>query len=532
MARSTKSSVIVLLPGADDASWETLFARLKDAQAKHVVIVLSGKEELLLGHPPLLKRFLDTVSKHTSKVSVATKHAPMVKACRKKGIIVVQRARELKQILATHPQLNEALRRFSPHIWRQHLTSHLQRLGLLSMPRLRVYALVGLSVLIFFFVFFELLPSAEVKIVPRQEASQQTMNIFLYQSGAVIPSERVARMELEEITVQIEQTLTFAEVSKEFTGESSRMEMTVVNESNEPYALQAGTRFLNEAGMVFRSQAPLFIEAGSQEVVLAIADDLDVYQEVIGERGNLPAGVRWKLPGLRPDEQKMVYATNLSPGQGGMTSYRTVLKEGDLELAKKALEQQLQEAAKRRIDEQRILRNADHATKELELLDYDVLTLMSFTGFVLPTNFLGQEVNTVPVKGSIVLTMFAYDSHDVVERLSEKLITHVRDGRRLLDDTLSRDRLDVRVVDYEDDLSWIKITVELVASEEYVLDPLTPEGALFAKHVRERIAGLSRDEALRIVKNFPEVEQVDIDIWPPWRRGIPSIPSHINVVPE
>jgi len=65
-----------------------------------------------------------------------------------------------------------------------------------------------------------------------------------------------------------------------------------------------------------------------------------------------------------------------------------------------------------------------------------------------------------------------------------------------------------------------------------VLDPLSADGALFGKRLREKIVGQRYDDALHIVKNMPEVDRVDISVWPPWSRTMPSIPSHVSIVPE
>ena len=64
------------------------------------------------------------------------------------------------------------------------------------------------------------------------------------------------------------------------------------------------------------------------------------------------------------------------------------------------------------------------------------------------------------------------------------------------------------------------------------LDPKSAEiqwrlaAAIFAAQ-----RGLPKEEALRIVKNMPEVDDVEISIWPPWSGTVPPIPSHISIVP-
>jgi hypothetical protein len=115
--------------------------------------------------------------------------------------------------------------------------------------------------------------------------------------------------------------------------------------------------------------------------------------------------------------------------------------------------------------------------------------------------------------------------------LYAELIDHVGDGKRLIDESITVDRLVHHVIDYADDNSWIKLTVDLTGKEEYVLDPLTPFGAHFAMNVREVVAGKSKDEAKGIVKNLPEVDNAQIKLWPPWARMLPDNPLQISITP-
>jgi hypothetical protein len=72
----------------------------------------------------------------------------------------------------------------------------------------------------------------------------------------------------------------------------------------------------------------------------------------------------------------------------------------------------------------------------------------------------------------------------------------------------------------------------VIGTEQFVLDPLTPVGSQFGSKVREAIAGLSVHDAQRILRNFPEVERVEISIWPPWSGTLPTIPSNITISPQ
>lgn len=522
------SELKVLFPHEGE-SWAA-FARRVKSEKGSLLLVLSGPDAVLARLEEERAVFVEAMAKVSGRVRIATKERRIVRDARKKGVRVVEKVADLKNILDGHPFYEEAIRTFSPAVWQQRLRNNLQTMGLLSLPKLRVWTLIVVSFLLFFFVLFRLLPSAEIEVVPREDTITHTANIFLVMSGATVDiPQRVRILELMPIRIQVEKTMTFDQISKEFIGDSARVAMTVHNESQEEYGLREGTRVMNQAGMVFRIVDPIRVAAGDEIIVRAEADDLDLYGEIIGERGNVPADLRWDFPGLAPEEQKLIYATNESPARGGVTRYRTVLHQGDLDVAQAMLEQELLAEAKQLVDEHRMVYNNERDDQMMEILYYDELTKIEYKNFQLPDQFIGEAVTSVPITGSIEYIAYAYDTQAVLNLLKAELLTHVEDGKRLLPSTITMDRLIAHVIDYNDDLTWIKLTVDLSGTEQFILDPLSSHGARFGKKVREMIGGKKTDVAERIMKNLPEVEDVSINIWPPWNRQLPSIPSHISI---
>ncbi len=531
----SKSKLVVLLPRAGE-SWDLFLARL-DQLAKSadgtLLVVLAPKDRELVGDSLSRGKVLARCSALKTRLLLATKEPVVVTDARKLGLKVIDRLRSLRTLLKEHPQMDEAVRLFSPHTWRQELKTRLQRIGLLSLPTLRIYLLVGVSIVLFGFVVLKLLPSAEIRVWPREEPLTHTINVFLSDSGALVTlPPKIHTLPLVPIKVTVHKSIAFSDISKQFIGTSAQLPMKVVNNSTELYGLKKGTRFTNQAGMVFLLDRAVTVAAGAQVTVPATAADTDIYREIIGDRGNVPQGLKWDIPGLPEGVRPLVYGINTEAGKGGTTGYRTVLQQQDIDAAKKRLEQELLTAAKQLVEQERQRRNAENPEQNLQILSFQELTRVFYEHFVLPTDSLGQPITNITAEGDIQFKMFSYDSSALLELLKGEILTHVRDDKQILLDSLSKEHMDVRVISYDDNFTWIKLTVELTGTQEYILDPLSANGALFGKRLRERVAGKVKDEALRIIRNMPEVDRVEIHLWPPWGNTLPSLPANISISPQ
>lgn len=514
----------------EEESWSRFARRVRETEGP-LIVVFGAMESALFLREDQRTAFLEECAKLRHRVRLAVRQPLVIAAARKLGIRVFGRARDLRKALLHHPQRDEALRVLSPGLWRQMWRSRLQSAGFLTLPRLRIALLILLSGGLFAFVVFRLLPSADVRVWARGDRAVQTLNILFAQSGASVLPTHIRVQPLVPIEEVLTQSLTFDQISKQFTGTNAEVPMTVVNNTDETLPLKGGTRFRNQAGMIFRSLRSVDVPSHGTMSVLARADVIDAYGEIIGERGNVAAGLQWELPALYADQRKSIHGENRVAAKGGTTSYRKVLRRSDIDLAQERLRRELLAQAKQRVEEKLQSMNM-LSGKSLKLLTSDQLVRASFTGVTLPLDLLNQSVPSINVRGTLVYRMFAYDAAAILDIVGAELQSRVAEDKRILPGTVDLNHLDLRIFDYADDLSWIKGTAELTSTEQFILDPLTPSGAQFARTVREKVAGLSRQDAVRIVKNLPEVEKVSIDIWPPWGRVLPSIPSNISIVAE
>lgn len=472
------------------------------------------------------------------RLVLATKDQRVLDAAQSHGWQTVTTVKQMKLFLGSHASAAEALRAFSPVSWRRDIRNRLQSVGLLSLPKLRIWVLFLLSIGAFLYVFFRLLPSAEIRIWPNQETENFTTNVYLRASGAVlpVPGERVRVLPLQRLTVKFDRTITYDQISKNFTGTNARMMVAVFNDSDERYSLRKKTRLVNQAGMRFRLQSDVILEPHTKQEIPAVADPLDQYGEVLGQRGNVPAAIKWDFPGLTEKERNLVYARNEKPADGGTTSYVNLLTKEDVEGsashpgARYRLEQELLMVAKQQVEEERISFNNLSVTHFVQL-KYDELTKVLFRDFSLSESFIGQNVTSIPVRGSIEYTVILYDENELLELLKEEILKRVPGERMVVPTSLTKENVNIHVIaPWDDDLQWVKITADLTYNQRYVLNPITPSGAKFGKFIRYSVAGKTSSEAYRVIKNLPEVSKVEINLWPPWAYTLPEIGANIAIM--
>ena len=527
---SSEQKLSILTRGEEE-SWNAFARRIKDSDGD-AIVVLTTADAQFLQNTDDRKAFLAELEKIRFRVKLATKEPVIMAAARAESIPVIHTTRALRTLIAGHPQAAVAMQAFSPNLWRQQWRSRLQAMGLLSLPRLRIWLLIGLSALLFFFVVFKILPSAEVRVWPRKDVITQTMNITLVTSGATVAIPEQSRTwPLVPVSVTLKKSIVFTDISPEFIGSDAQTTMKLLNKTQEEFILKKGTRLLNQAGMIFRTDWGVTIPGSGSITVGATADHIDLYGKIIGDRGNIPANLKWELPGLPADQRVFIYGINTTPAKGGRTAYRQVLQQSDIDLAKKRLEQELLIAAKQAIEQKRVEWNREHVGSDYQFIIRDSLTRATYSGFTVPMDLVGKEVNQVPVEGGITYTLPAYDVAGILAAYGREVEGHIGEGKELIPDSVSLDPGRVVVIEYADNLAWIKITVDITGTEQYVLDPVSPGGAQFGKHVREDITGLPVSQALKIVRNLPEVDKAEIRVWPPWNGHVPDIAANIFLVP-
>lgn len=389
-----------------------------------------------------------------------------------------------------------------------------------------VFGLLGASLALFFIIAYVALPGATILIEPASNVLTKAVNVVLEPN----PSDPRS-LKVYDVETEVEYTITHNAtglITNDSTNASGNL--TVINTRNVEQVLVAQTRFQTEDGIVFRLQQEVVIPAGSPStpgtmVVYVVADALDANGVAVGERGNIPAS-KFFLPGLKEDTRDEIYAESYDAMTGGETVTRVQVTEQDLIAAQVELEQELKEKVVAALRKE-VLAESNAQGVNLKLLESEDGLVYGPALINLPYTLVGQEQQTFDVSGSMTISGVAYNHDDLYNLLKTEIVSTKTPGKQLI--SVDENSISLQVLEVDAANESYKITAQIQGIEEYEIDPELEGGSKLAEKIKEHIAGKSIEEAKSYIQNLPEVNSVEINVWPVWSPTISNLPENIKI---
>ncbi|MBU0578024.1 hypothetical protein KJ742_04540 [Patescibacteria group bacterium] len=409
-------------------------------------------------------------------------------------------------------------------------------------PNRKFLALILLvSIGLFMLISYIALPGATIYIRPKFDNISHTVNITLAdkrQNQNLLAQNEPHVIASEEVVTVTKQTKVFNTTSKIFEGTNATGEITIINTALEDWTLKNETRFQTEEGVIFRIQESVVvpsaiydeeeeIEIPGELTVSVEADSFDIYDDPVGDRGNIDPSIFY-LPGLSDYNQKLIWGESYSPMTGGVTAFQKVVLEEDIEAATKQIEDNLilmaKEDLRNYIEE---MNNLNHTN--FVLLDDRRYLKTELLDLRISDDLEGSYKDKFEVFAKIQAEGVAYDFDQLFALLKKELKTRTHPDMRIRDESINPDTISYEVIDEDEDLGQIKITATIQGIEEYVIEESLEAGLRFSTKVKEKVAGLSLEEAENYINNLTEVDAVQIKTWPVWLSTMPKIPDNIEI---
>jgi len=401
------------------------------------------------------------------------------------------------------------------------------------------HALVGLivvSVFILLTIVYIALPGATVYLTPQASVLEKAVNITMadYQKNKIeLETHPYHMIASYPISVTINKTLTHYSTGKKMSnrGANSKGKITVFNTSENDWPLIAKTRFQNNDGIIFRLLAPVVVPKATASGpgkldVMVVADEVDAYGQVVGDRGNIPPA-RFFLPGLREDSRKNIYAESKEGMTGGITDYVPYITKEDIETAKSVLKDEIINEGKKALtkavaDKNKIV----DASSTYVLLTGDKSVKIGEVKISTDPSLENKEVRDFPITGQIVVSGLYYDHDEMIKILQEELLMKKSPQKELL--KINDQSITYQIFEWDDTHGKVKVTANIKGIEQFAIDPSTENGQRLSTKIKEHITGKGIEEAKLYIQNLPEVNKVEIESWPYWAPTIPSLPDNIQ----
>ena len=410
-----------------------------------------------------------------------------------------------------------------------------RKLVLIAPNKQALIALVSISVLILLTIAYIALPGVTVAITPRASVLEQSTNITLadYEKNKAELDQHLPKIiTAYPIAVAVKKTVSFSSTGKIFKGSNASGLLTIYNTFPDNRPLIPRTRFQTPDGIVFRIQNYVTVPAAhggspGKIEINAVADEVDAYGNVIGERGNIGPS-KFILPALSGETQTKIYAESFAAMVGGKTDVTRKISKEDLKTSINNMKAVLQNSASEELRKAVAEKNAGLAQNmRFELVDNKYAMHVSDPRVSVDNSLEGRTQDQFDVYGEIDLKGYYFNKAEVIEILKSEI--KLKKSPQKIISKIDENSFSYRMFDVDDKTGHIKITGMIKALEEFDLNPEKEAGAQLIQKIKEHITGKKIEDAKDYIRNLPEVEKVEIKSWPAWAPTIPNVPDNIKV---
>lgn len=391
--------------------------------------------------------------------------------------------------------------------------------------------LIGGSILILFIISYIALPNATLILKPNSVPIEQAVNVTLADTDA---NQDLLRLRPSRVMPsyiidpgQFEIKTTFNSTGSGQDGQSARGIITITNNTNREWPLINRTRFQTDEGLVFRIQSYIAVKPNSTQDVQIVADDSDAEGQIIGDRGNIPTGTTFFIPGLIDQvDKEQLFATAKEDFTGGVTSQERVVTPEDIEAAKQFARKELANQVPDLLQAELEKRNTEN-NQNLTLLNDSKAIQVGEIDVTVDESLVGQVIPSFEVSARVRAIAIAFDEDQLIDLLKDQIILRKSPDKSLT--KIDEEGVTYRVIRIDDNNKIIEITATISGIEQYELSLDKQSGVRLAKKITDHVAGMQVEEAERYLQNLPEIESAEIKTWPFWAPTIPSLAENIKI---
>lgn len=279
------------------------------------------------------------------------------------------------------------------------------------------------------------------------------------------------------------------------------------------------TRFRTPEGLIYRIEESVVVPGAVTDSTGATVPgsiQAEVFADDIGEEYNIPAGVRFDIPGFEEagltDLYESVYAQTNQPIEGGFAGPQFQIDDSELQTARQALQQQLRNELLERIDSER----------PTGFISFPGAVAISYTE--LPAVEYGEDL--VTIREQAVLQVPLFEAIEFGSFLANEAVATYDGGPVRVEDPAA---LTFRYTSPTTSAS-------IIANETSLEFNLTGRPLLVWEYdveaLKRDLAGLPKTAVPNAISAYPGISGARVSITPFWHRSFPENPDDIEVIEE
>lgn len=411
-----------------------------------------------------------------------------------------------------------------------------QRVLLLAPNRQALFMLVVISALLLLVIAYIALPGATIYITPDTQPLTMAANVTLAdrEKQAALLSDRSAHI-IPAYRVKppiIQRTFAFFSTGKIFKGDNARGFITIKNNRATPWTLVDKTRFQTDEGIVFRIQERVTIPAmragkPGEFTTAVIADERDAFGNVAGSRGNIGPS-RFSLPGIQLKASKdLIYGESAKPMTGGRTETISLVTKEDLDAVTEKARKQILASAQDELQTYLIEYNRTHDSK-LTLLTDQYTIKIGEPRIRVPYELEQKEIESFEAAAELDVSGIAYNKNDMVAVLKAEMQKKKNPGKQLV--AIDEEAITYRILRTDDAAGIYELTATIKGIEQFDIRSDQDAGIRLMKKIRDHALGKKIEDAHNFIQNLPEINSVQIKVWPFWAPTIPTVSENVKIV--
>ncbi|HET9521291.1 MAG TPA: hypothetical protein VFO73_09625 [Candidatus Limnocylindrales bacterium] len=369
-------------------------------------------------------------------------------------------------------------------------------------------ALIALAVVVAGVAAYVFLPSAEIRITPRQQAIGPISLVVVADPDATAPDADVDPpvVPATRLSVPISVSDTFTTAGRRVEETAAEGVVTFTNfDITSSNTIAAGSIVSTSNGVRFRTASSVTVprarRIGAQ--IITSEEDVRVVAVKKGTTGNVEPNAITVIPAA--EDPVALTVRNKSATSGGTREEFAQIDQDDIEEAIASLSAKLPDAFATAIA------SGEGVPAGAEVFD-ETAVLGEPTATVDPATLLGQEVETFELELTATGTVIAVDASPVEDIAEARLLSNVGSDHRLVEGSIQYERGDPTVENAE-----VSFPITASAARVALLDPAELLGM---------IKGQTVEGARAILAEFGDVE---VSTWPEWVSAIPGIDSRVSL---